>query len=69
MHREGDALGHVTFMCCHEYMAQVRAGLHYGPWKRDFFHGPSSWSNFLKKIRFESLGPLTRCETSVDQEE
>ena len=28
----------------------LRAGLHCGPWKKAFFNGPSSWSNFQGPI-------------------
>ena len=55
-----------------------------GPWKRTFFNGLISWSNFhergpflmvrvhgpiSQKINFGILGPLTRCKPNVNQEE
>ena len=56
----------------------LRVGLHHGPWSRTMddglfhgatwwsnFHGPSSWKNKIYKV-FE---PLTRCKSSLDQEE
>ena len=44
-----------------------------GPWKMEFFHGQTSWSNlhvrFLKKTIYKAFGPLIRCKPNVDQEE
>ena len=42
-----------------------------GPWKMAFVNGPSSWSDFhdLTSLVLRAMGPLTRCELNVDQEE
>ena len=44
-----------------------------GPWNMAVFNGLSSWSNFhglsSSKISYENLGPFSRCNLNVDQEE
>ena len=40
-----------------------------GPWKRAFFHGPTSMVQFLKRPTAKAYGPLARCKTNVKEEE